>query len=149
MNTYEVIKSITFCYGHRLKDYDGPCRHLHGHNARVEITVATDTLDSNGMACDFRHMKDVVKGWIDTNFDHRMLLQQGDPLATVLKDQGEPIYMMEGAPTAENIAKEIYKQACAAGLSVQTVRLWEGPDSCAVYSHSQTENRTILSNFRS
>ena len=34
---YSVTKRVEFCYGHRLLDYDGPCRHPHGHNAVVEI----------------------------------------------------------------------------------------------------------------
>jgi len=36
---YVVTKCIEFCYGHRLLDYDGVCKHLHGHNARVEVDV--------------------------------------------------------------------------------------------------------------
>lgn len=28
---YKVSKQIEFCYGHRLLNWDGPCRHFHGH----------------------------------------------------------------------------------------------------------------------
>ncbi len=34
---YEVTKEIRFCYGHRLLQYEGKCRHLHGHNGRAVI----------------------------------------------------------------------------------------------------------------
>ena len=34
---FSVTKRIEFCYGHRLLNYDGVCRHPHGHNAVVEI----------------------------------------------------------------------------------------------------------------
>ena len=27
---YKVTREIHFCYGHRLLNYDGKCRHLHG-----------------------------------------------------------------------------------------------------------------------
>ena len=37
---YVVTKRIDFCYGHRLLDYDGVCKHPHGHNAAVEIDIA-------------------------------------------------------------------------------------------------------------
>ena len=37
---YRVSKSVSFCYGHRLLNYQGKCQHLHGHNARAVITLA-------------------------------------------------------------------------------------------------------------
>ena len=46
---YLVTKRIEFCYGHRLLDYDGVCKHPHGHNAIVEVEVRTDRLDSRNM----------------------------------------------------------------------------------------------------
>ena len=46
---YSVTKRIEFCYGHRLLDYDGICKHPHGHNAIAEIEVRTDTLDARNM----------------------------------------------------------------------------------------------------
>ena len=36
---YRVTKEIRFCYGHRLLNYSGECRHLHGHNGLAEITL--------------------------------------------------------------------------------------------------------------
>jgi 6-pyruvoyltetrahydropterin/6-carboxytetrahydropterin synthase len=41
---FKVTKHIDFCYGHRLLNYDGQCRHLHGHNGRVEMDVEADKL---------------------------------------------------------------------------------------------------------
>ncbi len=39
-----VTREITFCYGHRLLEYNGKCRHLHGHNGRAVITLSAATL---------------------------------------------------------------------------------------------------------
>ena len=36
---YRVTREIHFCYGHRLLNYDGKCRHLHGHNGKAVITL--------------------------------------------------------------------------------------------------------------
>ena len=36
---YRVTKEIHFCYGHRLLDYAGKCRHLHGHNGKAVVTL--------------------------------------------------------------------------------------------------------------
>ena len=50
---YSVTKSVEFCYGHRLLDHAGPCRHPHGHNAIAEIEVSSPALDAMNMVIDF------------------------------------------------------------------------------------------------
>ena len=105
---YSVTKKIEFCYGHRLLDYDGICKHPHGHNAIAEIEVRTDSLDPRNMVCDFSDIKRVVKGWIDKNLDHQMILRGDDPLVGPLKQLGEPIYIVDSNPTVEHIAKIIF-----------------------------------------
>ena len=57
---YLVTKRIEFCYGHRLLDYDGVCKHPHGHNAVVEVDVRTDRLDNRNMVADFSDIKRIV-----------------------------------------------------------------------------------------
>ena len=53
MGNHGVKKVIEFCYGHRLLDYDGKCRNLHGHNGQLEIEVDSGGLDPLGMVIDF------------------------------------------------------------------------------------------------
>ena len=77
---FRVTREIAFCYGHRLLDYDGICRHPHGHNGLVEVEVRSSELDKRNMVCDFSDIKRVVKGWIDRDLDHKMLLRHDDPL---------------------------------------------------------------------
>src|SRR6266571_322320 len=105
---YRVSCEIHFCYGHRLLNYDGKCRHLHGHNGRAVITLAAPQLDALGMVMDFSRIKRVVSTWIDETLDHKMLLHQDDPVLPFLRQQGEPVYVMDVNPTAENIARLIY-----------------------------------------
>src|ERR1700734_2331516 len=105
---FSVTREITFCYGHRLLEYDGKCRHLHGHNGRAVITLETDRLDGLGMVVDFSQLKRVVGGWIDETLDHKMLLHKDDPVLAFLTKQGEPIYVMDVNPTAENIPRLIF-----------------------------------------
>jgi 6-pyruvoyltetrahydropterin/6-carboxytetrahydropterin synthase len=130
---FKVTKHIDFCYGHRLLNYDGPCRHLHGHNGRVEIDIESAELDARGMVVDFSDIKRVLKAWIDETLDHRMLLNKADPLVAVLQQRGELHYLMDENPTAESIAKLIFSQARSQGLPVVEVRLWETPTSYATY----------------
>ena len=131
--TYTVTKIIHFCYGHRLLNYAGSCRHLHGHNAKAEIDVAADKLDERGMAADFTEIKTALKTWIDKELDHKLCLNVDDPLIPALKELNEPFFVFESNPTAENIAKLIFEKAASLGFKVQEVRLWETPDSCAKY----------------
>ena len=95
---YSVTKRIEFCYGHRLLEYDGVCKHPHGHNAVAEIEVRTASLDARDMVCDFSDIKRVVKGWIDSELDHRMILRGDDPLLAPLRALGEPVYVVDNIP---------------------------------------------------
>ena len=131
---YLVTKRIEFCYGHRLLDYDGICKHPHGHNAVAEIDVRTDQLDRRNMVADFSDIKRMVKGWIDRELDHKMILRRDDPLVAPLKQLGEPMYLLESNPTVERIAKLIFDQSRELGFEVIAVRVWETPSSFAEYS---------------
>jgi 6-pyruvoyltetrahydropterin/6-carboxytetrahydropterin synthase len=126
---FSVTREITFCYGHRLLDYDGKCRHLHGHNGKAVITLAADRLDSLGMVMDFSRLKRIVGGWIDEQLDHKMLLHKDDPMLPYLRQQGEPVFVLDVNPTAENIARLIFDFTVEQGFPVVEVKLWE-TDSC-------------------
>ncbi len=126
---YRVTREISFCYGHRLLRYDGKCRYLHGHNGRAVITLEAPQLDPRGMVIDFSEMKRVLQSWIDQELDHKMLLHRDDPVLPSLRQLGEPFYLMDVNPTAENIARLIFDQARSHGFPVVEVSLWE-TDSC-------------------
>jgi 6-pyruvoyltetrahydropterin/6-carboxytetrahydropterin synthase len=136
---FTVTKHIEFCYGHRLLAYDGPCRHLHGHNGLVEVQLVSAHLDRRGMVVDFSDIKRVIKGWIDENLDHRMLLHQDDPMLPTFQKLGEKHFVMTENPTAENIAKLIFDYARSQDLPVTRVRLWETPSSHATFERRPGE----------
>lgn len=130
---YQVACEIDFCYGHRLLNYEGKCRHLHGHNGRVLITLESASLDPRGMVIDFGDIKQVVRTWIDANLDHRMILHRDDPAVPALRELGEPLHLLPTNPTAENIAQVIFEFARGAGFPVLETRLWETPRCYAIY----------------
>jgi 6-pyruvoyltetrahydropterin/6-carboxytetrahydropterin synthase len=134
LSMFSVTREITFCYGHRLLNHTGKCRYLHGHNGRAEITLATAHLDALGMVVDFGVLKRVVGGWIDRELDHKMLLHRDDPALPGLLSLGEPVFVMDVNPTAENIARLICEYAASQGLPVVEVRLWETESACATYT---------------
>ena len=131
---FSVTREITFCYGHRLLEYDGKCKHLHGHNGRAVITLSGDHLDALGMVVDFSVLKRIVGTWIDQTLDHRMILRRDDPILPALRAANEPVHVIEVNPTAENIARLIFDYAKDHGFPVTEVKLWETESCYASYT---------------
>lgn len=130
---FRVTRRIDFCYGHRLLNYDGKCKYLHGHNGQAVITLEAPKLDERGMVLDFTDIKRVVSGWIDEKLDHKMILHRDDPAIPALQSLGEPMFLLDVNPTAENIAKLIFDFAHKEGFPVTKVRLWETPNCFATF----------------
>jgi len=88
MSHWSITKSFEFCYGHRVHtqvvnpqladDTRCACRHLHGHQGRVDVTLTSLVLE-NAMVLDFRNLE-FLKHIIDRVFDHKMVLDTNDPL---------------------------------------------------------------------
>ena len=131
---YSVSKEIHFCYGHRLLNYDGKCAHPHGHNGKIEIELESHELDARGMVFDFGDMKEIIQQWVDKELDHKMILKKDDPLVKILKDLGEPYFLMDKNPTAESLAELIFNTARSKELPVSRVTFWETQSSSATYT---------------
>ncbi len=130
---FRLTQHIEFCYGHRLLNYDGKCRFLHGHNGLVEIVLEGDKLDDRGMLVDFTDIKKSLRTWIDQELDHRMILRRDDPIAGYLLEQKEPVVLLDHNPTAENLARMIFQRAEECQFPVVEVTLWETPKAHATY----------------
>jgi 6-pyruvoyltetrahydropterin/6-carboxytetrahydropterin synthase len=129
---FEIKRRFTFCAAHRLPAHPGKCRGLHGHNYSVEVTVglAAGENGHGNMVMDFGDLKDSVGRWIDANWDHATILQFGDEeLASVLAKFDVKLYLMNGAPTAENMARVLAELvvplALPVGVVVRKISIWE------------------------
>lgn len=131
---YTVSKTFSFCYGHRLMDDTGRCRHLHGHTARATIILSSERLNNSGMVCHFDRLKETIGAWISNNIDHTLLLSKQDPLVKMLGDAGEKLLALPFNPTAENIAHILFDKTKEFGLPVQQVEVWESETSKATYA---------------
>ena len=134
---YKIVTKIHFSYGHRLLEHPGKCASLHGHNGTVEIEISGVRLDSLGMLIDFAQVKSLINSWVEEHLDHRTILKADDPLAEILTIAGENPFLMDRNPTAENLARLIFKAAGSQGLHVSAVRFWETPASMAEYSEKE------------
>jgi len=120
---YEVTIKKSFSAAHLLKEIGGKCEELHGHNFLVEVSVAAESLNSEGLLIDFR----VVKGWTDEvleQLDHKYL--------------NELEYFKSINPSSEQIARFLYdrisEKSRQAKITLSRVTVWESENSCVSYS---------------
>lgn len=98
--TWIIDKTFEFCYGHRVHtqtlngeyaaDLKCACRHLHGHEGKMQVHLTGDTLDNTGMVTDFRHLE-WLKKWINTYIDHQFIIDKNDPLYNRLVGDNTPL----------------------------------------------------------
>jgi 6-pyruvoyltetrahydropterin/6-carboxytetrahydropterin synthase len=119
---YEVEISVTFSAAHRLRDYNGKCERLHGHNYRIRAAARADKPGKGGMVIDFGDLKAVVHRVVE-RFDHAYL------------NEIAPFDEIE--PSAENLAGHLF-QEIADGLGprgglLHSVSVYESDTSRATY----------------
>jgi 6-pyruvoyltetrahydropterin/6-carboxytetrahydropterin synthase len=130
---YSITKEVYFCYGHRLMKHPGKCRHLHGHSVKASVTVRREQLNEQSMVCDFTDIRDCVETYIDKHLDHNFLLHRDDPIIPLLQAQNERFLALDEHPTAEVLAKMLYRHIRASGFDAEQVTLWETASACATY----------------
>ena len=130
---YKIKKTFHLAYGHRLLNYKGKCENLHGHNGVVEVALEAGELNHEKMVMDFTELGRTITTWLDENLDHKVILAKADPLAAVLKEQGQSCFLTADNPTAETLAKLVFDAARGMKLPVCKVAFWETPTSMASY----------------
>jgi 6-pyruvoyltetrahydropterin/6-carboxytetrahydropterin synthase len=128
-----ITKEVYFCYGHRLMNHSGKCRHLHGHSVKAAISIKQQQLNEQSMVCDFSDVKACVESYVNKTLDHNFLLHKNDPIIPLLKAQNERFMAIEEHPTAEVLAKMIFQHVKQQGFSVDQVVLWETASANACY----------------
>ena len=121
---FEVRVTADFAAAHFLKDYNGKCENLHGHNYKVYAHVRGNKLNEGGMLLDFTKLKSALR-LVCKNLDH-----------TNLND----FDYFEQNPSAERIAKYIYEQIIQLLLKDGTVLLINS-NSCILYSGTLPEGK--------
>ncbi len=121
---YEITVERTFCAAHAII-IRGQFEPLHGHNWKVTASIAGETLDEDGLLCDF-HAVD------------RVLAQITEPFMN--KNLNEVPPFNDVNPSAEHVARHIavelaarLKDELAPGGQVKAVSVTEAPGCCATY----------------
>lgn len=119
---HRLIVRRRFSAAHHLRDYEGKCANLHGHNYTVEITVEGPQLNPIGMLIDFGDLKTICDDVLE-RYDHAYLNELPE--------------FAEINVTSENIAATIYSEVQArladASVSIYEVKLYETEDSATIY----------------
>ncbi len=137
-------KKIEFDAAHRIIGHDGGCQMVHGHRYAVEFTFASADLNPMGMVIDFKEIKNRFKHWIDTNWDHNIILHKDDKsLGDMIQGYtGQKVFYLDYNPTSENIAyylfnfvlKEVFKDLPEYIVLCKMIRVFETPTSNSCYS---------------
>jgi len=125
-------RRVQFCAGHRVLHHEGKCAHLHGHNYVALLHATASSLDGVGRVIDFAVLKERLGGWIDEHWDHGFIVngQDREALALLRQLPGQKLFVLDGNPTAENMAEFLLRDVAPRqleGTDVEVVRvvLWE------------------------
>jgi len=148
MPLIRVTKEFHFEMAHLLEGYDGPCRNVHGHSYRLEVTVigqpnAEKSCSKYGMVMDFGELKDIVNRKVVARFDHVLLVYQKSEIAK----QRENLYLekmelVDYQPTCENMLIDIARLIAAElpkELKLHHLKLHETANSYAEWYASDNE----------
>ncbi len=111
-NTISINRRFQWAMGHTLKDHDGPCKNLHGHNYVGLFDISPGlyylevdkSLDEEGMIFDFGKIKELIGSFIDEMLDHRFFVNRQDPRCNSLHELDSTVMIVDFNPTAENLA---------------------------------------------
>jgi 6-pyruvoyltetrahydropterin/6-carboxytetrahydropterin synthase len=119
---YEIIVKHHFSSAHKLINYDGECRNLHGHNWKVKVFARTKELNDLGISFDFKEFKSIAKAEID-KYDHVYL-------------NDHPSFR-DINPTAENIARILFTELSGkinnTNLKIAMIEVWESDNNGVRY----------------
>lgn len=90
--SFEVRVEADFAAAHFLRDYNGKCENLHGHNYKVYAHVKGSELNEGGMLMDFSKLKNALRT-VCKKIDHTNL---------------NNLEIFDQNPSAERIAMYIY-----------------------------------------
>lgn len=116
---YNIKIKDEFSSAHNLREYEGKCENLHGHNWKVEIELSKEKLDNVGMVLDFKKMKKILSKALE-ELDHKYL--------------NDLPYFKEHNPTSENIAKYLYDVLSRDISDLKRVTVWESDFTSATFS---------------
>lgn len=149
MSTIRITKEFRFEGAHALQNYDGKCRHIHGHSYRLFVTLKGSPLNDSthpksGMVVDFGDLKSVVNRMIVDPFDHALLLRSDAPLKEEIASAYQNVIILDFQPTCENLAvyfAGLLKPNLPEGTELHSIKLYETPTSYVEWLASENTDQ--------
>lgn len=124
---YKLSTQKMISAAHVLRNYEGPCARLHGHNWNVKIDVLSNELNPIGLTMDFKDLDDILWEVIGP-FDHNNF------------NDFPPFNKIN--PTAENVAQFFFnkiKQKLPANVKMAKISIWETDQYMVEYFENDKE----------
>jgi 6-pyruvoyltetrahydropterin/6-carboxytetrahydropterin synthase len=141
MSRIRITKIFHFEMAHALENYDGACRHIHGHSYRLEVTVSGIPIKDPdaiklGMVMDFGELKRMVNEHIVDVFDHAFVVKNGYEQALLSQYGREEMRLIvtDFQPTSEmllNHFAEVLLKVLPAEIRLERLKLFETVNSFA------------------
>ncbi len=141
MDYIRLTRQFTFETAHALLNYNGPCKNVHGHSYRLQVTIlgqpnTTITDPTYGMVLDFGDLKRLVQEIIVAPFDHALILRQDTDaeLLNVLQKLNHKLVLTAYQPTCENMLIDFKNKLIGKlpeSIKLHSLRLWETENSFA------------------
>ena len=119
---YNLSIETMLSAAHLMRNYEGACSRLHGHNWKIKVEVSADKLNEAGMTIDFKDLED-ISNQVISKFDH----QYFNEIAPFDKIN----------PTAENLARYFYREIAKLlpeNIKMSKISLWETKNYLVEYS---------------
>ncbi len=144
-----VTREFTFEMAHALRNYDGPCRNVHGHSYRLFVTVSGVPVDDinnpkTGMVIDFTELKNIILNRIVNIFDHSVVVSRDfdkDKMEMMTKTFGN-VVLVDYQPTCENLVSDFaerLKGEFPTGTALHSIKLYETAKSFAEWVASDNK----------
>jgi 6-pyruvoyltetrahydropterin/6-carboxytetrahydropterin synthase len=113
-----VSKEFSFDSAHFLHEYEGKCKHLHGHTYKLQVGMI-GKVDERGIAIDFGEMKRIVRERVVDRLDHRNLNEMLPMMNTTAENM--VVWMFE------QIDDSLKEEGWYPRIRLEWARLWETP----------------------
>jgi len=140
-NKMIIYKDFEFDMAHRLDEYNGLCKNIHGHIYKLTIGLNVSKLDKLGISIDFKMIREVVNENIIKYVDHSLWLKDSknnEKLIKLLKKEKNRLLLTPYNSTAENMALTIW-HILHKKIPMYTVTLFETPTSRVTVNHANYE----------
>ena len=147
MSIIRITKEFQFEMAHALVGYEGPCKNIHGHSYKLDVTVKgkvkSGTSDSDeGMVIDFGIIKKIVKDLIVDEYDHSLVLNEKMNIDKSQFDFMNKLIIVPFQPTCELLLghyAKLIKEELPSNIELHSLMLRETPTSYAEWFAEDNE----------